>query len=66
MDTMSLMTLIFACTSLSFSLSHTQDKAKPILVVDGRGASEFKRWRKATMHPSKVSKKMLTKELLVN
>ena len=45
-------------------------KVSPCLVVDGRGQDEFKRefrrWRKSTMHPTKLTKKMLASELLVS
>ena len=36
------------------------------MVVDGRSQDGFKRWRKATMHPTKLTKKMLASELLVS
>lgn len=40
-------------------------KGKPIVVVDGSSKSGFKKWRKTTIQPSYVPKKMTAAELLV-
>lgn len=40
-------------------------KGKPVIVVDGSGKKGFKKWRKTTVHPTYLNKKMTTQELLV-
>ena len=40
-------------------------KGKPVLVVDGSSKAGFKKWRKNTIHPTIVTKKMTAAELLV-
>ena len=41
------------------------DKGKPALVVDGSSKDGFKKWRKNTIHPIHVTKRMTAAELLV-
>ena len=43
-----------------------QGKGKPCIVVDGSSQKGFKKWRKATVHPTNLSKKMTAQELLVS
>ena len=41
-------------------------KGKPVIVVDGSGKKGFKKWRKTTVHPTYLNKKMTARELLVS
>ena len=47
------------------SMVYSPGKAKPIVVVDGSSKSGFKKWRKTTIQPSHVPKKMTAAGLLV-
>ncbi len=40
-------------------------KGRPCLVIDGSGKSQFRRWRKTTIHPIHLSKTTTAGELLV-
>ena len=40
-------------------------KGKPCIIVDGSGEKGFKKWRKTTVHPIYLNKKMKAHELLV-
>ena len=62
-----LCTLTACCCMLGLLLDLLYaDKGRPCLVIDGRSQDGFRRWRKATMHPTKLTKKMSASELLVS
>lgn len=39
-------------------------KGRPCVVIDGSGKTDFRKWKKTTMHPTHVHKKMTAGELL--
>lgn len=41
-------------------------KGKPCIVVDGSCEKGFKKWRKTTVHPTYLNKKMTARELKVS
>ncbi len=38
---------------------------RPCIVIDGRGEKGFRKWRKTTVHPINLTKKITAQELLV-